>query len=95
MRNMIYFIPVISALIGWLTNWLAVKMIFRPYKKTTIFGIQGMIPKRRNDLARKVSEVVSNSLVVKEDIEKIIGNADVAPIIEARFIETTFLSNIN
>lgn len=86
MVKMIYLIPLISAIIGWLTNWLAVKMIFRPYNRSWFFNIQGMIPKRRNDLARKVSEVVGDTLVVREDIEKIIEQADISPLIEEKVI---------
>jgi len=69
-------IPVISALIGWLTNLLAVKMIFRPRKQITFMGIkiEGLIPKRKSDLARKIGETVENELISHKDIKQAINN---------------------
>lgn len=42
--------PVICALIGWFTNFLAVKMLFHPHKPIKIgpFTIQGIFPKRQS-----------------------------------------------
>ncbi|MBD3343954.1 MAG: DUF445 family protein [Chitinivibrionales bacterium] len=65
-------IPIISGLIGWLTNYIAVKMIFRPRKPVTILGIrfQGLIPKRKSELARKIGETVEKELISHRDIKK-------------------------
>ncbi|MEW6726778.1 DUF445 domain-containing protein [Desulforudis sp. 1088] len=63
-------IPFIGALIGWFTNLLAVKMIFRPYKPVR-FGpivVQGLLPKRRYDLARTIGEVVETDLFSVDDL---------------------------
>lgn len=75
MKITIYIlIPVISALIGWLTNYIAVKMIFRPRKVINILGIKiiGLIPKRKNDLAIKIAETVEKELISHRDIKEII-----------------------
>ena len=71
-------IPIISALIGWVTNYLAVKMIFRPRKEIRILGIPiiGLIPKRRTDLARKIGETVEKELISHKDIQNIVGSAE-------------------
>lgn len=65
-------LPVVGALIGWLTNWLAVKMLFRPYRPFVIPGtglvIQGLLPRRRRDLARTVGEVVERELFSVDDL---------------------------
>jgi len=65
-------LPVVGALIGWLTNWLAVKMLFRPYRPFRIPGtglaIQGLLPRRRYDLARTVGEVVERELFSVDDL---------------------------
>ena len=68
--KIIYIVPVISALIGWITNYLAVKMIFRPKTEINILGIkiQGLIPKRKLDLAEKIGETVENELISHKDI---------------------------
>lgn len=67
-------IPPISGLIGWLTNYIAVKMIFRPRKRITFLGLSmiGLIPKRKEDLARKIGETVESELISHKDIQKII-----------------------
>ncbi len=63
-------IPIVSALIGWITNFLAVKMIFRPRRPVHILGfeIMGLIPKRKSDLARKIGETVETELLSHKDI---------------------------
>ncbi len=65
-------IPIIGAFIGWITNLIAVKAIFKPYQPVRLFGlpwaIQGVVPKRRGELARSIGEVVENELLKVEDL---------------------------
>ena len=63
-------IPLIGAAIGWITNYLAVKMLFRPRKKINLllFSIQGVFPKRQKALAEKVGELVSKELLSEEQL---------------------------
>jgi uncharacterized membrane protein YheB (UPF0754 family) len=64
--------PLIGALIGWITNMLAIKLIFRPYKPIIIpiinYRIQGLIPKRRDELATNVGQVIGNELLSLDDL---------------------------
>lgn len=53
--------PLISASIGYLTNKIAITMLFRPRKP--FFGIQGLFIKRKADLADKLSEVIVERLI--------------------------------
>lgn len=71
-------IPVISALIGWLTNFIAVKMIFRPRKEINFLGIKiiGLLPKRKNDLAKKIAETVERELISHKDIKAIVQSEE-------------------
>ncbi len=68
---LIYFLPVIAALIGWLTNYIAVKMLFHPRleKKFLILRIQGVFPKRQKALALKLGDMVANELFSIEDVK--------------------------
>ena len=68
----IILIPIISALIGWFTNYIAIKSLFRPYKQVRILGItfQGVLTKRREKLAKKIAKSVSEYLFSIEDIKK-------------------------
>lgn len=74
----LWLIPPISALIGWITNYIAVKMIFRPRKPVNILGvqIQGLIPKRKSDLARKIGDTVEKELISHQDIQRIVNTPD-------------------
>src|SRR3989344_9315004 len=52
--NPFILLPITGGIIGWLTNYLAIKLLFYPRKK--VFGIQGLIPKRKEKLAEKIAE---------------------------------------
>jgi uncharacterized membrane protein YheB (UPF0754 family) len=67
--------PIIGALIGYFTNWLAVKMLFRPYYPKKIGRLKvpftpGIIPKRKPALAKAVGKAVGEELLTKDDIVK-------------------------
>lgn len=55
----------IGAWIGWITNWLAIKMLFHPYeeKRFLCFRIQGVIPKRKKDIGSGIARVVEQELL--------------------------------
>ena len=75
MRILLYCsLPFITALIGWFTNFLAVKMIFRPRREVRIAGIRiiGLIPKRKHDLAVKIAETIEKELISHRDIREIL-----------------------
>ena len=65
--NPYIILPLTGAVIGWLTNFLAIKFLFYPRKP--ILGIQGLIPKRKEKLAEKISEASLQFLPKK--IEKL------------------------
>jgi uncharacterized membrane protein YheB (UPF0754 family) len=69
-----YFLvfPIVGALVGWLTNWLAIRMLFRPRRPVSILGwsVQGVIPRRHAQLADRIAETVENSLLTQEDLEE-------------------------
>lgn len=72
---MIYVVlPLIGALIGWCTNWLAVKMIFHPRTEKNILGlrVQGLLPKRRSALAESVASTVESNFISVEDIQRVV-----------------------
>ncbi|OEU65899.1 MAG: hypothetical protein BA863_03165 [Desulfovibrio sp. S3730MH75] len=66
--------PIICALIGWLTNYLAVKMLFHPYKAIKIgpFEIQGIFPKRQKELAESLGKMIERELISHTDIKNVI-----------------------
>lgn len=65
----------IGALIGGFTNHLAIKMLFRPHEAKYIGSWRvpftpGLIPKRRDELARQLGKTVTNYLLTPETFKK-------------------------
>ncbi len=62
---MLYILPFISAAIGWVTNYIAVKMLFHPREERNLilFKLQGIFPKRKAVLADRLGEVVAKELI--------------------------------
>ena len=81
-------IPVISAFIGWFTNWIAIKMLFHPREPKKILGVtfQGIFPKRQQQFAMKLGKLVSSELLSFADLEEKItdpGNVTkILPVLE-------------
>ena len=66
--------PVVGAVIGYFTNYIAVKMLFFPRKPVFLFGHQlpltpGAIPKGKERLAKAAGNVVAGFLLTREDLE--------------------------
>jgi uncharacterized membrane protein YheB (UPF0754 family) len=59
----------ISGLIGFLTNWLAITMLFRPNKRRPIFG-QGLIPAQKDRISYRLAAAVSEDLINPEIIKR-------------------------
>ncbi|NLY31647.1 MAG: DUF445 family protein [Firmicutes bacterium] len=78
---MYYFIifPLLGGAIGWVTNYLAIKFLFRPRNPWRIgtFRIQGVIPRRRHELAVAVGEVVSRELLPQDQIAAALSTPDI------------------
>jgi uncharacterized membrane protein YheB (UPF0754 family) len=60
----------IGAMIGWITNYVAIKMLFRPYKEINfgVFKIQGLIPKRKHEIAISIADTVQKELISLKDV---------------------------
>jgi len=71
MNYWLFLIPVISAFIGWFTNWIAIKMLFHPKQPVNFAGlkIQGIFPKRQQQFAEKLGKLVSEELLSFAEIE--------------------------
>ena len=76
MNYWLLIIPVISAFIGWITNWVAIKMLFHPRNPINILGIQvqGIFPKRQQQFAEKLGKIISNDLSVSEHLRHVFAN---------------------
>ena len=76
----------IGALIGYVTNYVAIKLLFRPYKPVKLGNLtvfpQGVIPREKKFLAEKVGNTVKEYILSEEEIRKIVTSPEVKAEIE-------------
>ncbi len=81
-------IPLIGALIGYLTNVVAIKMLFWPRQPINLFFFQlyGLLPKRQADIATSLGELVENQLLSMDDLFAKIDTPEVKEEIVNRLV---------
>jgi uncharacterized membrane protein YheB (UPF0754 family) len=59
-----FLIPVVTGLIGWITNVIAVKMLFHPREPISLgfFSIQGVVPRRKKALGKAIAKIAHEEL---------------------------------
>lgn len=67
--------PLLGALIGYVTNYIAIRMLFRPLRPWRLCGVRlpltpGIIPAKRGELARRMGEMVGSHLLTAEDVRR-------------------------
>lgn len=69
---------IIGGLIGWITNKLAIKMLFRPVNPHKILGItfHGVFPRRKDQIAVSLAEIIETELLSKEVLMNQLLNDD-------------------
>ena len=95
MQISLFLPPVIGAAIGWLTNYVAIKLLFRPHVPFNVLGwrVQGVIPKRRKEIARSIARTIEKELLSSEDLAKALSGLNwereiertVEEVVEHRF----------
>ncbi len=67
--NLIIFM-LVGGLIGYITNKIAVKMLFRPIRPINLilFKIQGVLPKRKDELSKSIARIIKNEFLDEDDI---------------------------
>lgn len=78
---LVLFMGLIGAVIGGFTNYIAIKMLFRPYEPVYVLGRQlpftpGLIPKRRHELSQKIGEMVTRHLLTPDVFKEKIMTAE-------------------
>lgn len=100
---MIWTLPFIAALVGWFTNYIAVKMLFYPKKPFNLLGlykIQGIFPKNQHLVAEKMGKMVAEELLSSEDLREKLSNPEnilsIQEMIQAKidfYLNVTFPKN--
>lgn len=78
----------IGAVIGWITNLIAIKLLFRPFSPIKIplinYSMQGLIPKRRDEIAKSIGTVIEQELLSLEElVDKALGEQNILQIKDA------------
>lgn len=70
--------PIIGAAIGWITNYVAIKLLFRPLEPIKVFGFtfQGALPKRRSEIAHSIAVTIEKDLLSSEDLASSLTSVD-------------------
>lgn len=70
-------LPGVGALIGYATNWLAIKMLFHPRQPR--WGLQGLLPRRQADLADSVGRIVAEDILHPDLLLSKLDEVDLSP----------------
>ncbi len=65
--------PLLGGFIGYVTNYIAIRMLFRPLRAWRILGVRvpltpGIIPAKRGELAHRMGDMVGSHLLTSEDV---------------------------
>lgn len=87
--------PLVGAVIGYFTNFLAVKMLFRPLHEIKIGNFRlpftpGIIPKGKDRLAKALGAAVGENLLTKEDLEQIFFSDSVKQVAADALMDTIY-----
>ena len=93
--------PLLGGVIGYITNDIAIRMLFRPHKAKYVLGIHipftpGIIPKEKGRIAEAIGGVISENLMNKEVLEKYLLSEDMVEKVRSaveEFIATQQINN--
>ncbi len=90
--------PVVGALIGYFTNYVAIKMLFKPTRPYYLFGRKlpftpGLIPSKREKLAEAIAKVVKENLLTEEVLKNRLNSKEVRETLSA-FVDS-FLTELS
>ncbi|MGC8749519.1 DUF445 domain-containing protein [Hydrotalea sp.] len=76
-----YLLPVISGLIGWILNTILLRLLFKPYqpKKFIFFSFQGILPKKKQELANQLAERIAEQFPLN-DIKAKISSPEIVSV---------------
>ncbi len=84
--------PIAGSIIGYTTNWLAIKMLFKPHKPIYIGKLKlpftpGVIPREQKRIAKSLGSAVGNNLLTEEVILKELTNDQVIEQLETYIVQ--------
>jgi len=96
MNNLIPYVgpPLIGAVIGYVTNDIAIKMLFRPLKERRLFGLRvpftpGILPRQRHRLADNIGRMVERELITEDILRRRLAQDDFRRTVERSVADFT------
>jgi len=81
-----WLMPIVGVIVGLVTNWLAIQMIFRPLEPTKYMGFityQGMFPKRQNEISADYGRLVSRDVLSIRNLFRLLTDGEAGARIAA------------
>lgn len=80
-------LPLVASVIGYSTNWIAIRMLFRPLEEKELFGHRipftpGLIPRRKTDIAENIGQAVGEHLLTPSALEARLSSSEVREELE-------------
>jgi len=87
--------PILGGLIGWLTNRVAIKMLFRPRtpRRILFMRFHGLIPRRQKELAEQAGQVIEKEILQRHVLKEEIARINIEPHIE-KFTEQLIYNGV-
>ncbi|MFK7969027.1 MAG: DUF445 domain-containing protein [Bacteroidia bacterium] len=65
-----WILPLFGLLVGWATNWLALRLIFEPQEPKRYFGfvVQGLFIKRQKEVAQEYAKIIAERILTTQNI---------------------------
>lgn len=87
--------PVIGGIIGYFTNYIAIKMVFRPFHpvkigRFTLPFTPGIIPKRKDEIAGVLGETIARQFFTEGDIEDIFLSEDMCNAVSSSITDMLY-----
>ncbi len=87
-----FLVPIVGGVIGYTTNWLAIKMIFKPHEPKYVFGIKipftpGVIAKERKRISKNIGKTLEEEVLTKDDLNKFLIDAKLGESIDTFFLD--------
>lgn len=87
-----WLMPIVGVLVGLVTNWLALQMIFRPQEPTKyffgLFTYQGLFAKRQKDIAKDYGETAESEILTPDILINTIMQGEKSSELTAQILET-------
>ena len=74
-----WLMPIVGVIVGLVTNWLAIQMIFRPQQPTRYFGLvtyQGLFPKRQAQISADYGRVSAADILTPRNLIRLVSEGE-------------------